>query len=88
MAPAHIAWAIEIPDNMILMFQPPHSLELNPIERLWQDIKRDFKGANFANLDALRMAITEVLNDITPEWIASLTQYPFIINALFVAGII
>jgi DDE superfamily endonuclease len=87
-APAHIAWEIEIPDNIILMFQPPHSPELNPIERLWQDIKRDFKGANFANLDALRAAITEVLNDITPEWIASLTQYPFIINALSVAGII
>jgi hypothetical protein len=27
------------------------------------------------------------LGDISPEWIASLTQYPFILNALSVAGL-
>ncbi|NJN49701.1 MAG: IS630 family transposase [Alkalinema sp. RL_2_19] len=86
-APAHIAWDIDIPDNVILILQPPHSPELNPIERFWLDIKRDLKGVNFANLDDLRAAISEILENITPEWIASMTQYPFIMNALRVAGL-
>jgi transposase len=86
-ASAHTAWEIEIPDNVILLFQPPHSPELNPIERLWQDLKRDFKGESFASLNALKAAITKTLGDISPEWIASLTQYPFILNALSVAGL-
>jgi hypothetical protein len=86
-ASAHTAWEIEIPDNVILLFQPPHSPELNPIERLWQDLKRDFKAVSFAHLNDLKVAITETLAEMTPTWIASLTQYPFILNALFVAGL-
>jgi hypothetical protein len=35
----------------------------------------------------LKVAITETLAEMTPTWIASLTQYPFILNALFVAGL-
>jgi DDE superfamily endonuclease len=86
-ASAHTAWEIEIPENVILLFQPPHSPELNPIERLWQDLKRDFKGVSFASLNALRAAITETLEEMSPEWIASLTQFLFILNALSVAGL-
>jgi putative transposase len=73
-----------IPDNVVLLYQPPHSPELNPIERLWEDLKLDLKGDNFANLDELRVAIKEILTYMTPEWLASLTQYPFIMKALSV----
>jgi transposase len=69
------------------LFQPPHSPELNPIKQLWQDFKIDFWGSNFANLDGLRAAITEVLGYLHPDWIKSLTQYPFIMNALSDASI-
>lgn len=30
---------LQVPPNIILLFQPSHSPELNPIDRLWQDIK-------------------------------------------------
>jgi transposase len=81
-APAHIAQDIEIPDNIVLIFQPAHSPELNPIERLWLDLKLDLRGENFPNLDELRLAISEILEYMTPEWIASLTGYDFILRAL------
>jgi hypothetical protein len=87
-APVHIAQTIHIPDNIVLIFQPAHSPELNPIERLWLDLKIDLRGANFANLDQLRLAIREILSYMTPEWIASLSQFPFIIKALSDASII
>lgn len=33
-APAHCSSALHIPDNIVLLYQPPHSPELNPIERV------------------------------------------------------
>lgn len=38
-APAHIASDLMVPENIILLFLPPYSPELNPVERLWQDLK-------------------------------------------------
>ncbi|MCB1764871.1 MAG: transposase [Candidatus Competibacteraceae bacterium] len=35
----HLAKKIEIPKNIILIFQLPYSPELNPIERAWQFFK-------------------------------------------------
>jgi transposase len=86
-APAHIAQGIDIPDNIILLFQPPHSSELNPIERLWLDLKVDLRGENFNSLDQLRAAISEVLGYLTPESIMSLIQYSYIMDALSAASI-
>ena len=31
----HVAKALDVPDNVTLMFLPPYSPELNPVERLW-----------------------------------------------------
>ncbi|MBE9031223.1 IS630 family transposase [filamentous cyanobacterium LEGE 11480] len=81
-AAAHRAHRIQIPDNIILLLQPPHSPELNPIERLWQDLKADLRGLNFLDLDQLRQASTEILQAMMPDWIQSLTQFPFIMRAL------
>ncbi|KAM3096541.1 IS630 family transposase [Phormidesmis sp. 146-12] len=84
-APAHSSHKLCIPENIVLLYQPPHSPELNPIERLWEDLKLDFKGEIFATLDELRTALREVLGYLTPDWIAAVTQYPFIMNALSVS---
>ena len=84
-APAHRSQTLTIPENVVLLFQPPHSPELNPTERVWQDLKVDLKGEVFGTLDELRAAIREVLGYISPDWIASLTQYPYIMRALSVS---
>jgi hypothetical protein len=51
-------------------------------------LKIDLRGANFANLDQLHQAICEIPGYMTPEWIASLTQFPFIMKALSDASIV
>jgi len=43
-APAHISSAIRWSENIISLFQPPHSPELNPIESLWQFVKKSLKN--------------------------------------------
>jgi transposase len=35
----HKAKSLIIPENIVCLFLPPYSPELNPIERLWQDVK-------------------------------------------------
>jgi transposase len=70
-----------------LLFQPSHSPELNPIERGWQNIKTDLNGEVFEHLDALRAALKEVLGYLTPDWLASVSSYDYILSALSVAGI-
>lgn len=84
---AHTPRHLTVPDNILLLFQPPHSPELNPIERVWQDIKVDLKGEVFDTLDDLRTAVREVLGYLTPEWLASMAGFPYILSALSVAEI-
>ena len=38
-APAHKLDSSELPDNVILLFQPPPSPEVNPTERVWEYLK-------------------------------------------------
>lgn len=83
----HTAKKLEIPDNIILLFQPPYSPELNPIERLWQELKKDFKWELFSTLDELRLFLDHILNQLTSESISSICGYPFILDAISVANI-
>lgn len=82
-ASAHQALALFWPENIIPVFQPSHSPQLNPIERLWQFIKRQFKGENFSNLDQLRQRVQHELAQLSSLVISSLTCYDFILEALF-----
>lgn len=50
----HYSSSLKIPDNILLLFQPPYSPELNPIERVWHYIKQELNWENYENLDALK----------------------------------
>ena len=76
----HKAKKLQVPENIILLFQPPYSPELNPIERVWEHLKQDLKWEVFDNLEHLRAKVAS-------EVAASLTGYDFILNALSVANI-
>ena len=71
-----------VPENVILVFQPPYCPELNPIERLWEYLKADLKWAVFKTLEQLQIKVDQLLAELTPEIVASVTGYPFILDAL------
>ena len=85
-APAHISSAIHWPENLIPLVQPPHSPELNPIERLWQFLKQPLKNQFFSDLQALRDRIQELFDQLTLEQVISVSSYNFILEALFYAA--
>ena len=84
-APAHLARAVEVPENVVLLFLPPYSPELNPAERLWQDIKRRldvFDEAVRSSLDGLKAHVAEIVRSYRPAELASLTSYDYLLDAL------
>ncbi|MGH7999402.1 MAG: transposase [Brasilonema sp.] len=85
-ASAHISSAIRWPENIIPLLQPPHSPELNPIERLWQFIKKSLKNELFSSLQNLRVYIQEIFEQLTFEQVISVSSYNFILEALFYAA--
>ncbi|NCR11164.1 transposase [Microcystis aeruginosa] len=43
----HTSKKLIIPENIILLFPPPYSPELNPIERLGEELKKEIKWSCF-----------------------------------------
>jgi hypothetical protein len=82
----HTVKTLDCPENIIPIFQPSHSPELNPIERFWEFLKSKLEWENCQTIAQLRQKLAEVLETITPEMIASLTSYNFILSALFSAS--
>jgi transposase len=78
----HTSKKLMIPENIILLFQPPYCPELNPIERVWEELKKEIKWSCFKTLEELEVKVDELFKKLTPERIASLTGFPFILDAL------
>lgn len=83
----HKAKKLQVPPHIVLLFQPPHSPELNPIERLWEHLKSQLKWQVFKDLKHLQERVSELLKNLGQEVIASLTGWAYILDALSVAGI-
>lgn len=83
----HKAKRLKVPNNIILVFQPPYCPELNPIEQVWQYLKRRLRWSLPTTLDQLHQQLQERLEALTPEVVASITGRQSILAALFVAGI-
>jgi transposase len=83
----HSSLNLSIPENVIVLFGPAYSPEVNPIERLWGYIKEQLKWLRFDGIEELRKAVQKELKKLTNEVIAFLTGYPFILEGLSVAEI-
>jgi putative transposase len=54
---------LQIPGNVILLFQPPYCPDVNPIERLWHDLKQTLQWKLFEGLSELQSATLIGLDD-------------------------
>jgi transposase len=50
-----------------LLYLPPYSLDLNPIEQAWSKFKQFLRAAKARTVEALEQAVTEALKTITPD---------------------
>ncbi len=50
-----------------LLYLPPYSPDLNPIEKAWAKFKQLLRSAKARSNDALDQAVSDALNRITPD---------------------
>jgi transposase len=74
----HKAKSLTIPDNITLLFLPPYCPELNPAEKVWQQIKRKFTNKHFNNLDQISTFFSETIQQLTTSKIKSICAYEYI----------
>ena len=82
-APAHVAKRLRIPDNVLLVRLPPYCPELNPAERVWEDVRQRRSGDPPVTLSALTQEVGDILRAYSPETLASLTGYGYLRQAYF-----
>ena len=85
-APAHVAQRVVVPDNVVLVWLPPYSPELNPVERLWEDLQYRIDVQNPAlrsHLAVYREHIAGIVRGYTAETLASLTGYSYLVEAAY-----
>ena len=81
-ASCHTSGELEIPDNIILLFQPPYCPEVNPTERVWQYLKNSLAWQLFFNLEELKIEVTKIVNSLNKKIIGFLTSWSWILHSL------
>ncbi len=74
----HPCKSLQIPDNIVFVFLPPYSPELNPIERLWQDIKAKLFDNVFTSIEEMQNKLSNILRKYTETKIASITNAEYL----------
>jgi hypothetical protein len=81
-----LGWDVCVVSGCAMLLWNVVTPELNPIERLWQFLKKPLKNQLFSSLHALRDRIQELFDQLTFEQVISASSYNFILEALFYAA--
>ena len=75
----HKSKGLNIPCNIKIMYLPPYTPEMNPIEQIWTEIrKRGFKNEIFPTLEKVVDRLCDVICSITPQTFMSITTRDWI----------
>lgn len=77
----HKAQALQLPPNIGLVFFPPYAPELNPIERLWRDLKDWLAQSQPTTLDDLSTLLMTRLRHYSAAVVRSLTGFSYLLAA-------
>jgi transposase len=79
---AHTAQRLMWPANVCAVWLPPYGPELNPIERVWRDLKDVLAWLQFPNLDAQQDYVGQLLQAYEASTLHSLTSYTYLVEAI------
>lgn len=79
---AGIHWAhdLVIPENLVLIKLPPYCPELNPIERLWEDLKKWLVWKNWPSLTHMKEYVWSLVRQWNDDSIHCLTAFDWILQ--------
>ena len=77
----HKGKSLIIPDNIVLIFLPPYSPELNPAELVWLNMKRKTTNIIYKTMEELKTNLDQMVETlITKEFIMSLCGCSYFFN--------
>ena len=77
----HKSGSLRIPENIELVFIPPYTPEMNPIEQIWKEIrKRGFKNEVFQSLQKVVDRLCDTICSLSNDTIKSITERDWILS--------
>jgi hypothetical protein len=77
----HRSQQLQVPENIRLIFQPPSSPQVNPVEHIWEELReKHFANRIFSSLDDLQERLCSALSELSslPNVVRSMTYFPHI----------
>lgn len=74
----HKAKALKIPDNIILVFLPPYSPELNPAEKIWAKFKRQFTNQFFYTISEIETFVCTIAQNLKNTEVKSICSFEYV----------
>ena len=76
----HRSRALVVPENIFILYLPPYSPELNPIERLWGYLRSHYLANRaYDDYQHLLDAGAEAWQDLTPQRLKSVCACPYLV---------
>lgn len=77
----HKSGSLKIPENIELIFIPPYTPEMNPIEQIWKEIRKiGFKNEVFQTLQKVVDRLCDTIFSLSKETIKSITGRDWIMS--------
>ena len=75
----HNQLALCCPDNIKVIYLPPYSPELNPVERSWEYLKdKLLKNRIYESIESLQDALAQFIKSLIPEVVASVANTNYV----------
>jgi len=79
----HKSGRLRVPDNIAVLFLPPKSPEINPVERLWHYMRSHYlSNRAYDDYDHIREAAGRAYRALTPDVLRSVCRCDYIERAL------
>jgi transposase len=76
----HTTSKLETQDNIVMFYLPPYTPEMNPIEQIWKEVRKDgFKNTLFNSLKDVMDKLEITLNSFTKDDVKSVCGRDWIV---------
>jgi len=79
----HKAKGLQMPDNIKLLYLPPATPEMNPIEQIWAWLRlHGFRNEVFQTLDKVVDRLCDIICSLSPQIVKSITHRNWILSTV------
>jgi len=77
----HKSKNLKIPENIEFFYIPPYTPEMNPIEAIWKEIRKEgFKNMHFSSLDKVVERLCSTIVNLSKNSIISISCWEWILS--------